>query len=343
MFSRSSSPGRTVSDRRAKPAISQGREAFTLVEVLVGCAVLFLLLVMLFSVMSQTTKTVRRASAQLDAFQTARTAFDTISQKLSAATMNTYWDYYDATNGKRTTNNATTFQPARYGRASDLQFLVQTNGAYGQSLFFAVPESVSADATKDQTQGLLNGLGYYVQFGSDDNYRPSALIGQKRYRYRLMQALQPTEGFQAFYNTNWTDSLTNYAWPLADNVIALIVWPRRSIVEDPAGTNISPNYIYDSRTNLPASASSTPSIQYAQMPPTVQLTLVVIDEPSAVRQTPDANEPTAIKTALAGKFTDVTQYQNDLNKLQTALTAAHINYRTLNSTVTLRESKWSAQ
>ncbi len=323
--------------------MSRRRDAFTLVEILVGCAVLFLLLVMLFSVMSQTTSTVRRASAQLDAFQTARTAFDTISQKLSAATMNTYWDYYDATNGKRTTNNATTFQPARYGRASDLHFLVQTNGVYGQSLYFAVPESVSADTTKDQTQGLLNALGYYVQFGSDDTYRPSSLVGQKRYRYRLMQALQPTENFQAFYSTNWTDGLTNYAWPLADNVIALIVWPRRSIVEDASGTNISPNYVYDSRTNLPASASSAPSVQYAQMPPTVQLTLVVIDEPSAIRQTPGTNEPAAIKAALAGKFTDVTQYQSDLDKLQAALTSAHINYRTLNSTVTLRESKWSAQ
>jgi len=315
------------------------------VEVLVGTAILLLLLVMLFSVITQTSNTVRRASAQIDAFQAARTAFDTIAQKLSAATMNTYWDYYDATNGRRTTNNAATYQPARYGRASDLQFLVQTNGSYGQSIFFATPETVSADTTKDQTQGLLNALGYYVQFGNDDSYRPAGLVSQQRYRYRLMQALQPTENFGIYAGNTWTSGVTNFAWPLVDNVIALIAWPRKSLIEDAAGTSISPYYTYDSRTNLPNSATQPVPIQYAQLPPSVQLTMVVIDEASATRQQAIAgtSEPNAIKQALTGKFTDVTQYQTDLNSLQTALTAAHINYRVLNSTVTLRESKWSSQ
>jgi len=342
MFSRFSSPGRTASDGKGRAA-RRPRRAFTLVEMLVGSAVLLLLLVLLFTATTQTSNTVRRASAQVDAFQTARTAFDAISQKLSAATMNTYWDYYDANNNKRTTNNASTFLPARYGRASDLHFLVQANGRYGHSLYFETPEAISADPTKDQTQGLLNALGYYVQFGGDDDYRPAGFINQKRYRYRLMQALQPTENFKVFSGTSWTDGLTNYAWPVADNVIALIVWPRRSVVEDAAGTNISTNYLYDSRIALPASASIPPSIQYAQMPPTVQLTMVVIDEPSAIRQTPGTDEPAAIKNALEGKFTKVVQYQADLEALENALTAAHINYRTFNTTVTLRESKWSAQ
>lgn len=342
MFSRFSSPSRTASDGRGR-AGRRPCEAFTLVEMLVGCAVLLLLLVLLMTATTQTSNTVRQASARVDAFQTARTAFDTVSQKLSAATMNTYWDYYDANNNKRTTNNAATFQPARYGRASDLHFLVQNNGRYGHSLYFETPEAISADATKDQTMGLLNALGYYVQFGGDDGYRPAVLPNQKRYRYRLMQTLQPTENLQVFTGANWTNGMANYAWPLADNVIALIVWPRRSVVEDAAGTNISPAYVYDSRIALPASASIPPSIQYAQMPPTVQLTMVVIDEPSAIRQTPGSDEPTAIKNALEGKFTDVTRYQSDLTALQDALTAAHINYRTFNTTVTLRESKWSAQ
>lgn len=342
MSSRFSSPSRTASEGKRR-AGKRRPEAFTLVEMLVGCAVLMLLLVLLFTATTQTSNTVRRASAQVDAFQTARTAFDAVSQKLSAATMNTYWDYYDANNNKRTTNNASTFQPARYGRASDLQFLVQTNNWYGHSLYFETPEAISADTSKDQTQGLLNALGYYVQFGSDTNYRPSGLVNKERYRYRLMQALQPTENFQVFSGSNWTGGMTNYAWPLAENVIALIVWPRRSVVEDSAGTNISPAYVYDSRIALPSSATVPPSIQYAQMPPTVQLTMVVIDEPSAIRQTPGTNEPTAIYNALNGKFTDVLRYQTDLNALQDALTAAHINYRTFNTTVTLRESKWSAQ
>ncbi|MFV0415178.1 MAG: prepilin-type N-terminal cleavage/methylation domain-containing protein, partial [Chthoniobacterales bacterium] len=42
--------------------------AFTLVEMLVGLAVLMLILVLLLTVVNQTTQGVRRTSAQVDAF-----------------------------------------------------------------------------------------------------------------------------------------------------------------------------------------------------------------------------------------------------------------------------------
>jgi len=322
--------------------------AFTLVEILVACAVLILLLVMLLSVTSQTMSTLKTATDQIDAFQTARTAFDSISQRISQAKMNTYWDYYDSGNARRTPQTSSSFQPARYGRASDLQFLIQnntnseTNSGYGQSVFFAAPEAISADSSVDQTQGLLNAIGYFVQYGNDDAYRPS-IISKQRYRYRLMQAIQPTENLMVFNDaTNaWTTGVRTSAWPLAENVIALIVWPRLNLIEDPSGQKVSSNYEYDSRT-LASSDVSFP-IQYAQAPPVVQLTMVAIDESSAIRLDSGAAEPAVIGAALAGKFTHVTDYQSDLDSLQKVLSKAHVNFRILNTFITLRESKWSAQ
>lgn len=308
---------------------------------------LVLLLVMLMTMTNHTTAIVRTASSRVDAFQTARMAFDTITRRLSQATMNTYWDYYNSTNQRRDPTASANFVPATYGRASDLHFLIQANSHFGQSFYFAAPEARSADATRDQAQGLLNAIGYFVQYGGDDAFRPG-LITKPRYRYRLMQAIQPTENFQVYSSgTSGTwmlapNGAAGSAWPIADNVIALIAWPRLSTLEDLSGTSISTNYQYDSRVTPPASGKLP--IQYAQMPPTVQVTMVVIDEPSSVRMDTAGNtEPKVISDALANLFTDVTKYQQDLDSLTGALSQARINYEVFGSTVSLRESKWSSQ
>lgn len=314
---------------------------------------LVLLLVMLMTMTNHTTAIVRTASSRVDAFQTARMAFDTITRRLSQATMNTYWDYYNSTNQRRdpsATSGPTSsgsFVPATYGRASDLHFLIQANSHLGQSVYFAAPEARSADTKKDQTQGLLNAIGYFVQYGGDDAFRPG-LIAKPRYRYRLMQAIQPTENFQIYSSgsSSWVpapNGAAGSAWPVADNVIALIAWPRLSAIEDVSGTSISANYQYDSRTTPPTSGKLP--IQYAQMPPDVQVTMVVIDESSAVRMdtASGTTEPKVISDALTGLFADVTKYQQDLDALTGALSRAHINYEVFSSMVSLRESKWSSQ
>src|SRR5687768_5582133 len=112
---------------------------FSLVELIVGLGILTLLMVLLFGVINQTSSVVRQTTAQVDAYQQARSAFDLMGKALSQATLNTYWDYYDSANERRTPTNAATFRPKKYGRASDLQFLVTQNGHLGQKVFFTAP------------------------------------------------------------------------------------------------------------------------------------------------------------------------------------------------------------
>jgi uncharacterized protein (TIGR02599 family) len=71
--------------------------------------------------------------------------------------------------------------------------------------------------------------------------------------------------------------------------------------------------------------------------------MILISEASAVQTCTSSTPPTAIETALSGKFTGstYTQYQADIDAVGASLAASHITYEVLNTTVTMKESKWS--
>ena len=293
----------------------------TLLEGLVAIAVMAILLAIILSVTSSVTKVVRASYSKMDAFQGAQAAFDIMARKLSQATLSTYWEYDDPAT------------PTTYTRASDLHFLIAREGA-GQAVYFQAPTSFSGQSY--EAQDLLNSCAYFVRYGNDDTIRPVHVTGGVR-RYRLFQAIQPTESLRVFTDPTsaWTNALHGLAWPIADNVLALIIWPQLSTAEDAQGSKLSPDFLYDSRAKGTA-------IQYAQLPPNLQLTLVVIDEASASRIESDSALRATVEAALANKFTDVTKYADDLKDLEEILTAKGINCRIFSRAVALRESKWSA-
>jgi len=300
----------------------QRSRAFTLLEVLVASTILMLMVVLLSSAIGAALATVRRSNAKVDQFAATRAGFESLTAMLSQATLNTYWDYDNAA------------APTAYIRKSDLHFLI-TNAADGggQSVFFQAPLARSGT---NVPLGALNAVGYWVEFGAD-TWKPGH-IPTSCSRYRLIQGIQPAENLAVFTNTTatWTSdikSIPTPAFPLADNVIALVLWPRRPTTQDSAGTQLTADYTYDSRTGA--------DIQKAQLPPSVQVTMIVIDEASAIRIASGNTEPTAISGALKNRFQDVTKYQADLDAVKSALNAARINYLVLSSPVTLREAKWS--
>ena len=80
-----------------------------------------------------------------------------------------------------------------------------------------------------------------------------------------MAALEPTESLQMFasvaankgvawidnvVDTASTTTLSRNVAPLADNVIALIVWPRLSEEDDQSGLKLAPTYTYDSHPSV---------------------------------------------------------------------------------------------
>jgi uncharacterized protein (TIGR02599 family) len=334
--------------------------AFTLIEMLAAMAVLIVLLGIIVGVTNSVSTTVRRASAGVDALANARTGFDLINRTLSQATLNTYWEYDNP------------LSPTQYLRQSDLQFVIRQNTqnpGYGQEVFFAAPETYSSNAALRSTRGLLNGCSIFVHFGGSQDFRPSGITADKS-RYRLMVGLQPTEQLQIFNRPartanqaesayraavqtywdalGWITSLQNgpatvgpAVTPVADNVIALIAWPRLPSSEDPAGLSLISNDSFD--YNSQAGALILPQkITANQLPPVIEITMIAISEASAARlDDKSGTPPAAIQTALQGRFEDVSKFRDDLKAVSDALSSAHVEFQIFSTSVPLRESKWS--
>lgn len=319
-------------ESRVPPSAGTARDGdggFTLIELLVATAVLLTILLVLFSVITQTSSIWKRSTNKIEAFQGARAGFDLVTRSLSQATLNTYIDYDNATN------------PGGYLRKSELKFFVGQNGANGmpgtagtgQGVFFQAPlnHTLSA-ASYSGLDSLLNTCGFYVSYTTNSGL-PTHVPGNKNpYRYRLMQMLVPVEKNQIYTASgrDWFSTNTNYAATVADNVIALIVR-----AQDPSATtpDISSDYSYDSTLNSTNNPQPTTA---NQLPPVLQITMVAIDEASAARI-----DPSVVTTALTGKFGTTTNYDSDISQLESDLLKAGYDCRIFVSAVPIRESKWT--
>ncbi|MBE2204108.1 MAG: prepilin-type N-terminal cleavage/methylation domain-containing protein [Chthoniobacterales bacterium] len=318
------------------------RRGFTLLELLVATVVFALILVLTFSVISQTSSVWQRSTRDLEAFQNARLVFENLTRLASQATLNTYWDY--EINGVG--------QVVRYRRNSDLHFYLAAAGlngvpgtsGCGQALFFQAPYSRRAPSATWVPQ-LLNEIGFYVEFGSDDNWLPTALKGSltASWRYRLFQAVEPAEDL-TIYSTSaaqadpppWVS--TGNAHPVADNIVALVVLPGRAEAEEALLGPLVTNLAYDSRTGatLPVQPVSA-----NQLPPLLNLAMIAIDEKSAARLASGSTPPAQVGAALAGRFQLAANFQEDLKDAEADLTAAGVSCRVFSTRILLKESKWS--
>ncbi len=327
--------------------------AFTILEMLVASTVLVLLLGVVFSTISQTSTVTHRAASKISSFQAARAAFDLMTEKLSQATLNSYWDYADSNGEFLASTNAANFTPKRYARRSELNFLIGNAGTSpfdgsvgtGQAVYFQAPAGVSTGY--DGLGSLLNAVGYFISYGSEDVLpSPFPTPSQQKYRYRLMQAIQPAESLEVYRDSSgntWVEKVKDFAVPLAENIIYMAVWPRKGSTEDPEGTELTtpPNgsdYAYDSRLNTTA----VPQPDTAnQMPPMVQITIVAMDEASAARICTADTPPQKISNALDGLFqkSNQTQFDEDIRTLETRLADEKINFRVFTAHIPIRESK----
>jgi uncharacterized protein (TIGR02599 family) len=329
----------------ASPLRQNDRHGFTIMELLLAMTILSVLLVVTVSVVGHTSTIWRRSSENIEAFQSARVAFDLLTRELSQATLNTYLDYDD---------NLT---PTCYLRKSELQFVCGEAGVdpmpgtpnTGNAVFFQAPISYTTNITEfGGLDGALNACGFYVTFGPN-SLLPAHATNIQHYRFRLMNLLVPVENNRIFDNTGAVSS--NFDWfktpittgsssfPVADNVIALIVHP-----EDPDDESLFTTLDYNSLSNWNANPQP---ITANQLPPLMQVALVAIDEASAKRLENGTTAPTALTDALSDFQAKLEANPADssvaLEGLGADLAAKRINYRIFSSKVPIRESKWTKQ
>jgi uncharacterized protein (TIGR02599 family) len=217
-------PGEPIKTNRFS-AVEKG---FTLVELLVSTAIIALILLMLVQVTNNLSFAWRTTAEKVEKFQEARDGFEAMTRRISQATLNTYWDYYDVSGVTRNQSLAPgSFLPFAYGRQSDLRFMsgpmsgvswsltssADVNGAGTQMLsywpthgiFFQAPLGTIAYADQpfySAMDNMLNTWGYFIEVNSDAdprlNIRPTFLTSTAspppdRWRARLMELQVPAE------------------------------------------------------------------------------------------------------------------------------------------------------
>ena len=274
-----------------------------------------------------------------------------------------------------------------------------THGIFFQSpqgLSTAPSTTVSANLPN-----TLNASGYFVEYTSDmaqkmeRGYtdRPDFLgkdtpLPAERWRFRLTEFNQGSEYLQVYRATAKIPTIKPLDWfqvplkrpflasntgnppepintrVLAENVIALIILPHRS-PNDPvppgAKTQLAPNYLYNSRGYVSATDDYT-ALSRNQLPPMVQVTMVVLDERSAERlqaalSAPDKMTNATDKLGLTGgtivPFSkpstianppakdEKDKYLSDLQELEKKLVGLNLNYRIFSTDVSILQARWS--
>lgn len=272
--------------------------------------------------------------------------------------------------------------PDAYMRMSELQFRVdQTTSLLtgspavrpGHAVFFQAPLGLTVNPQYRSLSNLLNARGYFVQFGSDEDLRPGFLGAtiEPRHRYRLFEYRPPAEAYTAggqsyqgntiYVNpTGWfRDDVNLVSRPIADNIILLLISPQVS-EEAAAARNqpphwIAPQYRYnsldpDNSTSTISPVTVDPDTSRLNqgtqhlMPPLLKVTMVALDEASAQRWTSDNNNnPVNILQEANAPFTNVSNYDDDLQRLQDYLNDQRLNYRVFTSTVGIRSAKWDGR
>ena len=328
--------------------------AFSLVEVLVAMATLSILLLVLLTLTSQTVKIWLYTNSKIEQFRAPREAFESMTRRLGQATLNTYWDYDSPTT------------PTRYLRQSELRFISGpmssiagtapsgkqwvTHGTFFQAPVGFIGSPTTMNPVPTGLTNLLNTWGYFVEFGDDSAVRPGFLSSPLRYRFRICELMQPSNNLNLYTLTSGSPSYSGNGWfltsldatanrpvhYLADNVIALVCVPKLSVQEDASQSELAPNLIYDS-TQAIANPALNPK---NQLPPVIQVTMVAIDEPSAIRMSNGTNMP---NLGLAPLFASASMVSADLQTLQNKLVQMRVNFRVFTTDVVIHGARWSTE
>ncbi len=338
------------------PSFSHPRNnGFTLLEVLITLAILLVVLIAMLQFMGTVDQAWKSAAS--DPFAEAQDAFDAMTRNLAAATLASYQDYADNTGAFR---SGTGFIADHLARRSDLDFVcgpsAGTSGLLaasgrataGSGVFFLAPRGYTQSDAHAGMEGLLNAMGYFVEFGADDSAPGFVVSRNPNWRWRLKQVLQPAESLQIFAtanqpSANWLQPLiaSGTVLPvLAENVVMLIVLPQR--VANDAGPALAPAFSYDSR-------DTANRLTLDQLPPRLEVILVAIDETSAALLAAQngSSPPQLISTdffqhgAQPDAALQASQLAADLAAVDQSLTSRKIGHRIFQREILLPAADWS--
>jgi uncharacterized protein (TIGR02599 family) len=339
---------------------------FTLVEIALSMVILSIVLLVSLQVLNQTQRAWKHGVARVEQFREARVAFETITENLRMALLNTYQAYQYNSGDTPTIPTSQTQSPSKYIRQSELQFVTgqaqtllpgaQASKLVTHAIFFQARLGLSDRVGYEGLNRLLCGRGYFIMHSGNDAFRPSHVTAQSS-RFRLWEYRPPAEENtiyavkpgQWFLNApaniitaSETTAKPADTRPIAENILALIISPQ--VTSDDAELKktdpwwIAPKYAYDS-TVLANENSDSPQGTQHMLPPRVVVTMVAIDEASA-RKLADKYPDSMPQLVPPDAFTLRANRQKDLKALETKLRSEQLNYQVFSTTINMRNSKW---
>lgn len=341
-------------------------------------AVLSIILVLLSEVTRQTQQVAGQVQQKVEAFRETRAGLEAMARRAGQATLNSYWGYNHPDRPTRWQRQSELHFATVY---SDDTLSSGANRASGHGFFFQAPfgyagseASTDGDSRLDYLEGLLNAWGYYVEFNSDLPARTPFLqredaIYPERKRFRLMELRIPSEDLSVMrppssdpdglpaialessesgVNQWFADATVRaeYARPIAENVLGMVVSPRLSDGTLPEGNSrIAPDYIYNSRRYQFDGSSATALLSRHQLPELLDITLIATDEVSWIRfeETYGETAPEVFLEEMGQRFQLVSNYEEDLEELKEWMIEQGLEPRVFRVAVPLRSSKFTTE
>jgi uncharacterized protein (TIGR02599 family) len=203
----------------------------------------------------------------------------------------------------------------------------QANDPFGMPWAFSIFPQV-ADRKKNNYVGRV-----------DENLKTTANWVRP---FWMEQALRRT-------TTDSTTSQNHFAFGrvMADNIVALVVLPKLAEKDRENPTDLgklAPEYQYDSwRILRKDAASDANAARDNLLPPIVQISMVAIDESSALRLPRNTIPDWTIRDdkQLFTKVSNEAEFLDDMAELEKRLQADKVSYRVFSTDVVIRGSKWS--
>ena len=138
--------------------------------------------------------------------------------------------------------------------------------------------------------------------------------------------------------------------PIAENVVAMIIQPRESTAKNTARRpeDLAPKYVYDTRLwqqgGAAAALTGLPAKTRHVLPPILDISFITVDEGSfskyALRNAIETTDqdPKFISDEL---FISADKRTKDFDEAEKKLRSLGLEYRIFNTSIRLRESKWS--
>ena len=158
--------------RKANILMSWGRNAFTLVELLVSMTVLAILLIILMSMVDSATKLWKQSENRVDSYREGRAAVNMIADDVSTILVSTNTEFFSLNTAAQLPDSAK--EPSV---ANNIFFLsALPKGAQDQD-----SEAVHEGSSKEKNKGNVCVIGYFLAYDKISSSSPLASLNLYRY------------------------------------------------------------------------------------------------------------------------------------------------------------------